>query len=279
MSYKSVFTYLLADEGVSPVLGKAAGLCQHLGAHLDVLCVSVDEMQADMYVAGAGVAVLAQTLAQAKDDTLQLVAACEKALLGETLKWSVDAQVSQIALLGQDIAYKARFCDLAVMPFPYGGKFKRDMEAALEGALLEGQCPILLLPQNVQPTAEPGRVVLAWNESPEAMRAVRAALPLLQGSDQVHVTVVDPSAHAPDRSDPGGLIARYLVRHGIRVQIDILARSMPRVSDVIARHASDIGADLVVMGGYGHSRFRESLLGGATRDMLESSAVPILMAH
>ena len=108
------------------------------------------------------------------------------------------------------------------------------------------------------------------------------------GSEQSHVmpeagsvqiVVIDPPVHGPGRSDPGGQLAAWLSRHGIRPDIDVLARTMPRVSDVIRRHAADTAADLIVMGAYGHSRFRESILGGATRDMLEETGVPVLMAH
>jgi nucleotide-binding universal stress UspA family protein len=70
-----------------------------------------------------------------------------------------------------------------------------------------------------------------------------------------------------------------LVRHGVRAEVVVLAKTAPRVSDTLARHVLDQDADLLVMGAYGHSRFREFLLGGATRDMLEHAAVPVLMAH
>ena len=70
-----------------------------------------------------------------------------------------------------------------------------------------------------------------------------------------------------------------LSRHGIRAEVSILARTMPRVSDVMMRFATEHGCDLIVMGAYGHSRFRESILGGATRDLLERTEVPLLMSH
>ena len=111
------------------------------------------------------------------------------------------------------------------------------------------------------------------------MAATRAALPLLKGADLVDITVVDPPPHGPERSDPGGLLCQMLVRHGVRAEVSVLARSLPRVSEVLARHATDQNADLLVMGAYGHSRFREAILGGATRNMLEQAELPVLMAH
>jgi nucleotide-binding universal stress UspA family protein len=70
-----------------------------------------------------------------------------------------------------------------------------------------------------------------------------------------------------------------LVRHGVHAEVTVLARSLPRVSDVLARHVLDEDADMLVMGAYGHSRFREAILGGATRNMLEQATVPVLMAR
>ncbi|MGB0440252.1 MAG: universal stress protein, partial [Paracoccaceae bacterium] len=76
-----------------------------------------------------------------------------------------------------------------------------------------------------------------------------------------------------------GMVAQYLVRHGVRAEIDVLSKTLPRVADVLLRHATDTSADLLVMGGYGHSRFREAVLGGATRHMLQQATLPVLMAH
>jgi nucleotide-binding universal stress UspA family protein len=143
---------------------------------------------------------------------------------------------------------------------------------------------VLILPEPVMTQAQTGRrmgrrIVVAWNQSREAMAAVRRALPFLQRADLVSITVIDPPPHGAERSDPGGLLCQMLVRHGVKAEVSVLARTLPRVSDVLARHVRDIDADMVVMGAYGHSRFREAILGGATRNMLEQAEVPVFMAH
>jgi nucleotide-binding universal stress UspA family protein len=69
------------------------------------------------------------------------------------------------------------------------------------------------------------------------------------------------------------------VRHGVRAEVSVLARTLPRVSEVLARQVRDLDAGMLVMGAYGHSRFREAILGGATRDMLEAAEVPVFLAH
>lgn len=111
----------------------------------------------------------------------------------------------------------------------------------------------MVLPNAADITLDPRRVVVAWNDGREALRAVRDALPMLQRADRVHVVVVDPPVHGPNRSDPGGLVSQYLVRHGVTVEIDVLSKTLPRVADVLLRRAQDIDADALVMGAYGHS--------------------------
>jgi nucleotide-binding universal stress UspA family protein len=128
-------------------------------------------------------------------------------------------------------------------------------------------------------TPTPKRVVVAWNESSEAMAAIRRALPMLQSASEVNVCIIAPERHGSDTSDPGAELSRMLSRHGVKVEVTILAQTLPRVSEVIARHVADTDADMLVMGAYGHSRFREAILGGATRNMLEHAAVPVFMAH
>jgi nucleotide-binding universal stress UspA family protein len=139
--------------------------------------------------------------------------------------------------------------------------------------------PVLIIPSSGMASAEPKRIVLAWNQSREALVAARRSMPFLRRAETVQIVVIDPPTHGPERSDPGGLLCQLLVRHGVRAEVSVLARTLPRVSEVLARHLLDFDADLLVMGAYGHSRFREAILGGVTRDMLEHAEVPVFLAH
>ena len=127
--------------------------------------------------------------------------------------------------------------------------------------------------------AQPKTVMVAWNESVEALTAIRKALPFLIKAELVRVVVIDPPQHGPERSDPGGMLCQMLARHGVTCEIDVLSRSLSRVSDILNRYAVDTNSDMMVMGAYGHSRFREAILGGATRNMLEQAMIPVFMAH
>ncbi len=160
----------------------------------------------------------------------------------------------------------------------YGENATVDAEAVTEAALFEGAAPVLIVPGELK---EPfgKKIMIAWNQSNEAMAAVRRALPLLQAAESVEITVIDPSPNGPERSDPGGALGQMLTRHGVRAEISVLARTQPLISDILNRRATEIGADMVVMGAYGHSRFRQAILGGATRNMLEKAQVPVFMAR
>lgn len=180
--------------------------------------------------------------------------------------------------IGRLVGHHARYADLLVAALPYGPTARPEDETIVEAALFDARVPVLTLPPGAAPDP-PRRVVLAWDESIEALTAAQKAMPLLQQADLVRIVVVDPPRHGPERSDPGGRLCQLLVRHGISCEIDILSRTLPRVSDVLLRHVRDCDANLLVMGAYGHSRFREAILGDTTRSMLEHATVPVFLTH
>lgn len=279
MAYKTLLTVLTDDRLAGLTLTHATALAETCDAHLDVLCLGVDRSQAGYYYAGASAMIVQDSISHATEEAEALAAFSCKHLDGRDGRWGVDTGVTQLADITRHVAARARFSDLVVVPRPYGDNCGAELELVVEGALFEGQTPVLVVPDVSLPVPKPKRIVLAWNESAEALNAVRASLPLLQSADIVHVVVIDPPKRGPNRSDPGGMLSQYLSRHGARAQIDVLSKTMPLVSDVLLRHIRDIDADMVVMGAYGHSRFREAILGGATRNMLENCPVPVFMAH
>ena len=190
------------------------------------------------------------------------------------------------------ISLLARYADLVVIS-QYNAADRspsvmRDFPAYV---LLHAGRPVLIVPYALQagqlaPAAHPAaaqNVLISWNGSKEASRAVSAAIPLLQRAKQVHVAVFDAQLHAAEHGDhPGADILEYLARHGVQARLLLLDGGATRRGDIgeaLLSQAADLSADLLVMGAYGHSRLRETILGGVTRTVLQSMTIPVLMAH
>ena len=279
MAYKTLFSVITDTALAGPVLDQAIAMATALDAHLDVLCMGLDRTQTGFYYAGANALILQETITRAQEEARAVEAHVRKILSASDVRWSLDSGVAQLADMGRHVAQRARFSDLVILPKPYGEKRGVELEPILESAMFDGAAPVLMVPEAGPVLTAPKRILLAWNESDEALAAARTALPLLIGAETVRITVIDPPVHSPTRSDPGGLLSQYLSRHGVNCEIDVLSKTMPRVSDVLMRHAADVQADMIVMGAYGHSRFREAMLGGATRNMLEHAKIPVFLAH
>jgi nucleotide-binding universal stress UspA family protein len=279
MTYKTILTVLTSKDTAETPLSQAVSLTAAFDGHTEVLCLGVDRTQTGYYYAGANAMILQETMTRAKDDASALQTHANDYLQKTGVQFSTDAGIAQIADMGRHVARLARFSDLVVLGQPYGDGKGVEAEPVVEAALFEGRTPVLVVPDDAAPVGQPKTILVAWNESTEAMTSIRKALPFLVGADLVRIVVIDPPQHGPERSDPGGMLAQMLSRHGVKCEIDVLSKTMPRVSDVLIRHATDMNADMIVMGAYGHSRFREAILGGATRNMLEKSTVPIFLAH
>jgi nucleotide-binding universal stress UspA family protein len=279
MAYKSLLSVLTDSKNADVALRQLIALAQSQDAHADILCLGVDRTQTGYYYAGANAMVLQESLEQAQEEATQVLNLVTEKLGKTDVRWSADDGIAQIADLGRHVAHRARFSDLVILPRPYGDERGAEVETVVEAALFEGHAPVLVLPDDHEPQGQPATIMVAWNESEESLTAIRQALPFLTAAEQVRVVVIDPPSHGPERSDPGGLLSQMLARHGVRCEIDVLSKTMTRVSDVLNRHAVDTGTDMIVMGAYGHSRLREAILGGATRNMLEHAKVPVFMAH
>jgi nucleotide-binding universal stress UspA family protein len=279
MAYKTITTIITSTDGLEALIDNAVRVARMCEAHLDVICLGLDRTQPGFYYAGANAMVFQDNLAQARDVSVELEATARAALETEEIPWSVTGLTAQMVAMSGLIAHRTRFSDLVVLPRPYGENCGHECEAVVEAALFDAGTPVLILPDSYTIPEDIENVILAWNESAEALRATRAALPFLRAAEVVNITIIDPPQHGPERSDPGGALSQMLSRHGVRADVSVLAKTMPRVSDILNRQARDKDAQLVVMGAYGHSRFRESIMGGATRHMLEVAEVPVLMTH
>lgn len=280
MAYKTISVVVTDAVADAPALTAAAQIALREESHLDVHCLGIDPARYEAMPVGAAAVILESGAEEARKRADELVGWAEDLLNGYGV--SAMVQPSVVTTLGLDntVARLARYADLVVAAKPYGAEATQLQVLTLEAALFGTGAPVLIVPQaKIDYSAPFNRALIAWNESEESLEAVRKALPILKRAERSDIVMVDPPSHSPERSDPGGIICLMLARHGVKSEVSILSKTLPRVSAVLTRFAKEHECDVIVMGAYGHSRFREAVLGGATRELLETADVPILMAH
>lgn len=279
MAYKSLISFVVSEDGLDTVLDAAIALAERLDAHLEVCCLAVDSTQVAGFYAGAPAVIFQESMDALQTQAEALREVVRTRLNGCPIRWSTDDVVVPMGTIGSYVGLKARFSDLVLLPCPYGDKGGPQDELVTEAALFDGNAAILVLPQDTTSLPDIRRIVLAWDQSEEALHAARAAMPFLSAADLVNVVIIDPPSHGQERSDPGGLLTTMMARHGVKAEVSVIASGGAGVAQTLQRHARDKAADLLVMGAYSHSRLRQAILGGTTRSLLADTKTPIFMMH
>lgn len=199
----------------------------------------------------------------------------------ENISWEVRVEEALFVDPPRAVARQARYADLGVMTCPKRGADDGSVAHAFFSSMLfESGRPVLTIPPH-HPIELPFRhVVVAWKPSREATRALHDALTLFAGVTSIDVVTVDPEVSDREHGeDPGADIATHLARHDLQVNVVNLPRSGQTVATTLLRHAAATEAQLLIAGGYGHSRLREWVLGGSTRELLQATHLPILFSH
>ena len=281
MGYKDMLVVLDADPRVRDRIALAAALAERFAAHLVGLYVAAEPpgrleyFNSDAPLFGP---VYRDTEEQFHVQAEGMRVLFEDAVGRHSLssEWrTATGYPSQVA------AVHGRYADLIIL----GQINPDDAYSPLvrprpeEVALLAGR-PILVIPYAGTFANIGRRVLVGWDASREATRAVNDAMPLLAGAASVTVISVDPKQRGDGHGDiPGADIALHLARHGVSAEIENAVSGGIGIGNALLSRASDLAADLLVMGAYGHSRVHELLLGGATRTVLASMTLPVLMAH
>lgn len=191
-----------------------------------------------------------------------------------------ESRVSEILTGGplENVLVHCRPTDMVVIGQANPDRPEPMRELLIETVLFESGVPVLLVPYIGSTSFQPKNVLVGWDGSSTATRAIHSALPVLEKADEITLLVIEKSSNAAN-GQPGADVANYLARHNMKVTIKVITNPQTGIADTVLNHVSESGNDLVVMGGYGHSRMREFLFGGATREILESMTVPVLMAH
>jgi nucleotide-binding universal stress UspA family protein len=280
MGYRTILLHCDAGRTLSARLQVAADFAGRMGAHIVGLHVR-PRFEAPMYADGAMAmdSLYDDYERQVKAEQTEASAAFKTAMQGDKIfsEWRavggyVDEAVAEAAL-GADLV-------IVGQADPAHSRSATPSDLAEQVALRSGR-PVLVLPYIGSPKPPGGRVMICWNNSREAARAVTGALPLLEKASKVEMLIVDAD-NATDRDRAGNSgkdITAWLGRHGVKAEIVRATASASEVGTTILSRAADHDVDLIVMGIYGHSRMRELVLGGASRTLLSSMTVPVLMAH
>jgi nucleotide-binding universal stress UspA family protein len=273
MSYKTILVHL--DDGARRAERLQVGF--DLAASFDAHLVALFALDA-AYIPSYALAEGGATMQEIERRRRKEVSAQAEAEFRQAARRAAGKAEWRLAMDGAlaAVSLSARYADLVVaaQPEPGDGRAK-----ALAGELvLSVGRPVLFVPYAGRFTTLGKRILVAWNASREAARAVSDALPLLARADSVQLVAFDP-ASADHGEVPAADVALYLARHGVKATAARQSAPGLDIGSQILSRAADTGADLVVMGGYGHSRLRELVLGGATRSMLEAMTVPVLMSH
>lgn len=233
-----------------------------------------------LYPMEGGAALLA-SLAEVADKDFQRLAASVSERLG---RLTIPSDVRRVESLMDDMAgvfaNHARYADVAVVGLPAAETVRAPAMMVLEQALFDSGRPVLAIPEGAPARAIGKTVLVAWNGSREATRALHDAMPILTRAAAVRVVAVDAwDVVLRDGEDPAADISRHLARHGVPAEAKVVPSVGKNVAEVMLAEAGYMGADMLVLGGYGHSRTREWLVGGATRDLLSSATLPMLLSH
>ena len=260
------------------IVGKyAVSVAAALEAHLTGVAFIYDPV---VPISGAGY-IPAEVIETQRDDNEAAAEAAIKSFTAAADQAGVSAEPvmtsASLAGAGDQFARMARRFDLAIV-----GQSQPEissMEQIIgETTLFESGRPIIIVPYIQKAPFKTDNVMICWDGSRTAARAVADAIPIIRNSGRVEIVIVANERGKQDEIE-GADIGQHLARHGLKVDVHRISGGNIDVGDALLSHAADTGADLMVMGGYGHSRLREFVLGGATRSMFESMTVPVLLSH
>ncbi len=229
--------------------------------------------------AGFSAQFVADMIAQTRDQAARDLTALKKLGDGLPVQPAFEPIESLYGAAADRVALAARHADLTIVSAPAGDE-KDVRRMVFESILFGSGGPVLVVPDSWKGGEIGRKIVVAWNASRESSRAMRDALALFGDVKAVSVVTVDARPSLMGHGDvPGGDVAAHLARHNLHVDVKN-ADSMGRtVAGVLFDEARETGADLIVMGGYGHARLQQIVFGGATRDLSAATELPLLMSH
>jgi nucleotide-binding universal stress UspA family protein len=285
MALKDILVHLDASPRSGVRLAAAADLALRHGAHLTALFVIEQPSPALFYGDPAGFVdarlideMMDKIRERAMVDARRVEQSFRERLRRDGIEgeWRLGEGV-----VSEMVALHARYADLAILGQHDPDNITLATAAQVAaGTLLSSGRPVLMVPYAGAVTTLAQTVLVGWKSSREAARAVNDALPLLRQAQSVTLLAINPEQGiGADGHVPAADIALHLARHGVKAVAAHTVASEISEGDVLLNHADEIGADLIVAGGYGHSRLREFAFGGVTRTLLTTMTVPLFLSH
>jgi len=255
----------------------AVSVASALNAHLAGIAFIYDPI---IPMSGAGYIPAEVIETQQADNEAAAKAAIDRfseAVRREALSAEPLTLTASLAGAGDQFARIARRFDLAIVGQAEPETSTID-EIIAETTLFESGRPMIMVPYIQKTPLKLGNVMLCWDGSRQAARAIGDAMPLLAKAGRVEIVIVTNERGKQDEIE-GADIGEHLARHNLKVEVNRITGGGVDVADVLLSHAADSGADFMVMGGYGHSRLREFVLGGVTHSIFRTMTVPVLLSH
>jgi nucleotide-binding universal stress UspA family protein len=275
---KNLLVHIPSERIIRPIIDGAISLAVWRAAHLDAVSVGYETANVGLVVEGGGAAVAAAIESQCRNALARADAALavfEAEARNAGISYNLRALASLPVDAAASVGAMARLHDLAIVqqPDPETDTFDNTLPQEI---LLQSGGPVLFVPYIHKGPIVPKRIGIAWDGSCLAARALRDAAPFLTHAQAITIISINPEE--PEEASATSL-ATHLAQRGFAPRIERLTADRNEIQPTILSIAADDGLDLIVMGGYGHSRFQERILGGVTRGMLRSMTVPTLMSH
>lgn len=275
---RNLLVHIPTERSPRPAVDGSISLAMICGAHLDAISVGYASANNVPFVAEGGAAVAAVfeiEYERALERANAALAVFEVAAKAANILYKSRAIAGSPAETTEFIGGHARLCDLTVVSQPEPDSLSFDNLLPQE-ILFQAGAPVLVMPYTFRGALRIGRIGICWDGSRLAARALRDAMPLLSQADKLSIIAVNKSVS--DEASPARLAAR-LASLGLPAKTIAVQSDPSNIQPTILSVAADEGLDMLVMGGYGHSRLQETVLGGVTREMFRSMTVPTLMSH
>jgi nucleotide-binding universal stress UspA family protein len=280
MTIRDLLVHIDQTQAAQLRLETGLKLAKCFGAHLTVLYLAAEPFMRSAAGFHLPADVVREHLRHTEAEAGPVFAAAIRAAEQRAVELETRLETGSLDRLPAILARIARNADLIVVGEPRPEESGVDETALVEAAFMDTGRPALVVPYLGARALPPERVLVAWDGSREAARAVHDALPLLRLAAEVVILIVDAAKLGPRFGhQPGAGILAHLGRHEVTARVKAVESGGTAIAELILAQAAEENTDLVVMGGYGHSRLREMILGGVTRHMLERMRLPVLFAH